>query len=349
MSKTPREEISYTKIYKNLDLEKKHKISNTAPTQTLNKDVRYCLDDFDLQFLEEIKKQLSIEIEPEAFEFVIDRLEKEWHSILQKQVDENFSRLLPEDCCDICTFPESGENIIIVCQGCGISVHRDCYGSSYDRDEVFICLSCTYIDKNPVCMFCGSEDGIMKLTTDCRWGHLTCVLFDETLDFDNPHSREPIDITKYIENKSVCIFCKNDQGTTVHCSYGYCPNTYHVSCGLSKTYFDVSNLVSYCEEHNPLKVRSLFSTSNVFLKNVAGYKKLNLPPAIRKLKGLSKRKQTIVTEIYKTEPYVSVSILNEILSNGPNQKIIEIICAYWKLRKSENSMFLLNSLRLRFD
>ncbi|EOB13713.1 Bromodomain-containing protein 1 [Nosema bombycis CQ1] len=367
MTKKPREEISYEDIYENLDVKAKREIkfsgdhkfninkeeclTSSCPLIYLDQnnfsseDVDYCLDEYDL-------KNFDFEnVDLDAFEFAIDRLEKDFHENLKTEIKEKFIKLEPEDRCDICTFEEIDDNLILICQGCGISVHRDCYGSSYDEDEVFICLSCYYFYLNPVCMFCPEKGGLMKMTTDCRWGHVTCVLFNEFLDFDNPNSKEPIDLSRYKECQGSCIFCEDTFGTKVQCNYGLCPNFYHVSCGLDKIYFDMNNNVTYCDEHNPQKSKSIFSNSHNFLKSVVGYRKLSNPPLIRKKNPLSKSKNTILMEILNTKPYVSDSVFSLIFKKDyfKDKKALEKICEYWKQRKQKDTSLRMPQLNLFFD
>ncbi|EJW01992.1 hypothetical protein EDEG_03555 [Edhazardia aedis USNM 41457] len=116
--------------------------------------------------------------------------------------------------CDICTFPEtSQQNIILTCNGCLINVHQECYGVpnlekySYLEDvkhkffflnKLWFCRKCLFFpEDNPKCKYCPVKGNAFKMIYKTkRWAHILCAKFIENIGFANTVFLEPIEELK---------------------------------------------------------------------------------------------------------------------------------------------------------
>lgn len=324
---------------KSLDIFKKQKITietDIVKTSYKENQVDYCIDDTDKQIID------LFNIDTDLFENIIDMLEKEWFKIQQEKISKCDILEIDDDFCDVCTYKGDQNDPLLICQGCGIPVHRDCYGSSFSEEEFFLCQRCIYYNIDTKCIFCHSNDGIVKITENCNFGHILCVLFDPSLDFDNQNSKEPIYLKNYKKVTDQCVFCKKDFGTKIECSYGLCMNVYHLCCSLDKVYYDIKNQISYCAEHDPTKKRNVFSSS-VNINNYKGYQICKYDIKIRKKLEMRKISETDYFKILKEKPKISCKIYN-LLSDKANQNVLDIVCKYWLIKKEKNAYPLISNL-----
>lgn len=306
--------------------------------------IDYCMDSKDLKFCEESKIG-----DFDIFESVMDKLDKEWYKIKDKEL-KKIKKIIPEEFCDVCVRKETEDDPILVCQGCSISVHRDCYGSSFAKEEFFLCQCCIFYYLEPICKFCGFKNGTMKLTDNFKFGHILCVLFDKSLDFDNPISKEPIYTKDYKILKGKCIFCNSNDSeyTKLECSYGICMNVYHLGCSLDKTYFDINNKISYCPLHDPSKSKNMFTSSASFRNLYSGYVKLSENPLIRKKVDLTLWRDTDYKKIIKSDPKILEKNLNE-LELSFDKKMVDKISKYWTVKRTTNKRYGISYLRHKLD
>lgn len=162
--------------------------------------VEYDLDLEDKAWLEQLYndtplEQLSSEI-PNAFEFIIDNLEKEWFEYSRKSAGPNLHSTVNTDVpCDICGESDcENSNAIVFCDGCDLAVHQDCYGVPYIPEGQWLCRKCMLSPAHPVeCIFCPNEGGAFKQTSTNHWAHLTCALWIPEVSFGNTVYMEPIE------------------------------------------------------------------------------------------------------------------------------------------------------------
>jgi NuA3 HAT complex component NTO1 len=358
----PREERSYKSIYGDLDIFLKHKVVCDCPSVhdnvpetslcslegmqcTNNKqylpeykdtqifdEIVYSSDRYDMQYL----GHSSTKIAREKFEIIMDRLEKEWFLFVQRLINNYVNPIEPADCCSICTHSGEEDGAIVVCQGCNVSMHQDCYGVQ-EINDFWICRSCIYYRQMAKCMFCPSLDGCLKQTSDNKWGHVLCVEFNKTLSFAHPAAKEPIDVDDYVR-KERCVFCTNAHGTVIGCAYFMCSRKYHATCALEKCYFDMNNKVSYCDNHDPL-CRWKYSAKVLPLKYF-GYKRLSNRPRIRKKKPEAQPRQTLFMKMCNLVPLVTPQMFSRLVANDLCGDEIEYdlmnVCEYWETKRRQN-------------
>ncbi|KMV65367.1 PHD zinc finger domain-containing protein [Encephalitozoon cuniculi EcunIII-L] len=347
----PREEHSYKAIYRNLELSRMHRVvSDHVPMseekhegkKTIDEEqprglfesVIYRLDGYDQRYL----RESAIDVSEDAFELIVDRLEKEWFFFVHGLVDRHVKPIEPASFCDICTRHTSTHNeALVVCQGCEICVHESCYGIQ-DLSSFWLCRKCIYGEYQIRCSFCISSDGIFKQTSDNRWGHVLCAMFNRFLSFGHLLSKDPIDVSSYLE-ESGCLFCNEFGGTAIHCSYFMCTRKYHVGCALDKCYFDLNNGISYCIDHDPLK-RNPYELGYGRMNGLRyfGYEKLRNPPAIRRKVRMARPRATLFMKLCKLQPVATPSVLSRVEACDLKEKDsvnIFKVSRYWELKRKE--------------
>jgi NuA3 HAT complex component NTO1 len=358
--KLPREEQSYRDIYEDLDVDEEHELLFSGPKAprprnrrmeatdsngTGNREykeaahssgtgldaVRYKMDEHDLEIYGRLGAKARV------FELVMDRLEKEWFLFRQRLINEHVELLFPDGPCDVCTDATcDDENLLVACQGCGLVVHEDCYGVR-NYGEFWLCRECTCSGERAVCCFCGTGDGALKQTADLQWGHVLCALFNKSLFFANPVSREPIDVDGELSAER-CIYCHERTGATIGCAYFMCRERYHVACGVGRLYFDLNNRVSYCGKHDPTKRSLRFGSQRMFSLQYLDYEELPLRPKIRRRLELQRREDTLFLKITKMKPKMLESVASRIsicdLGDGNAGETVMRIYEYWMAKRN---------------
>lgn len=349
----PREERSYEVLYDDLEVFAKHMIkakpmlaekagdgsnSDNISVRTIetNKErmdiVTYRMDGQDLQYV----RSSGLGIEEDVFELIIDRLEKEWFVFVQRLINEYVEPMEPRTPCDICTGSMDEENnVLVICQGCSLVVHEDCYGVQ-DQVRFWLCRRCVYYGEQVMCLFCPSTNGGFKQTSDLRWGHVTCTMFNKSLSFDNPVSRDPIDVGSY-KRETGCSFCDEENGTVVPCSYFMCKARYHVSCALDKCYFDLNNEISYCKEHDPLGSLGRGESRHIYSLRYFDYERLRYPPRIRRRVQPKEFEPSLFLTLCRLEPLATKSMVSRILlydlGDEKLQDVLAVVSRYWESKR----------------
>ncbi|AFN83803.1 PHD zinc finger-containing putative transcriptional regulator [Encephalitozoon romaleae SJ-2008] len=345
----PREERSYKSIYDGIDLLRMHHIvadgihppeEKLKKKQTIQEEqgkdffesILYKVDSYDRHYLHGSHPNVSENV----FELIMDRLEKEWFFFVQGLVTRYVKPLRPSSFCDICTkYTSENDKALVVCQGCEICVHENCYGIQ-DLSDFWLCRRCIYREDSKECSFCISTNGVFKQTSDNKWGHVLCVMFNRSLSFGHPLSKEPIDVGSYTK-ESGCLFCDEVRGTVICCSYFACSKKYHVPCALDKCYFDLSNRLSYCIVHSPLKENTCeLGHRKISAMKRFGYEKLSHPPIIRKKVPMACPKPTLFSKLSNLQPIATPSIIWRIKTydlKGKYGKDMLKILKYWELKR----------------
>ncbi|WEL37934.1 ePHD domain-containing protein [Encephalitozoon hellem] len=345
----PREEHGYKSIYRDIDLLRMRRVITDSVyrpckklegKQTIRKEQRrdffestlYRIDAYDRHYLH----LSNLDISESIFELIMDRLEKEWFFFIRGLVARHVKQAKPSSFCDICTrYMSENDEALVVCQGCEICVHENCYGIQ-DLSNFWLCRKCIYGESLGECSFCVSSNGAFKQTSDNKWGHVLCAIFNRSLSFGHPLSKDPIDVSSY-RKESGCLFCDEGRGTVIHCSYFACPKKYHVSCALDKCYFDLRNSLSYCTFHSPSKRNPYelgyrkINTSNRF-----GYERLRNPPIIRKKVPMGCPKPTLFSKLNSLQPIAIPSIVSRIkIHDLKDRHDVDIskVLRYWELKR----------------
>ncbi|KAL4402205.1 MOZ/MORF histone acetyltransferase complex protein [Malassezia pachydermatis] len=204
------------------------------------------MDEQDQQWLDtlnaERRKEQLDPISYEAFEIIIDRLEKEWFALV-KRIPSRFSigaamddDEFPEDSyCAICDDNECENlNAIVFCDGCNLAVHQECYGVPYIPEGQWLCRKCTVSPDRPVsCVLCPNEGGAFKQTTEGAWAHLLCAMWIPETGVGNTVYMEPIDGIKAIPKarwRLRCYLCNKKGGACIQCEHRSCFTAFHVMC-----------------------------------------------------------------------------------------------------------------------
>lgn len=369
----PREERSYEVLYNGLDLLAEHDVkagSHTPNEMRIEEEhpgaiydeaakqeeekalntVMYSMDEADLSYLE----RSGLKMFEDTFELIIDRLEKEWFLFVQDLINKYVTPIEVRGYCDVCTGAQNEEDdILLICQGCHLVVHEDCYGIQSPSD-FWLCRKCLLQETKVTCSFCPSVDGAFKQTSDLRWGHVTCSLFNKTLSFGHPTSKDPIDVDRY-KRETGCQFCEDANGTVISCSYFMCKERYHVSCALDKCYFDINNRISYCIEHDPLRNFHLNGSRAVYSLKYFDYERIRYTPKVRKKVRLTEAKASLFMRLCNLAPAATKAMISRILKHDIKDKEVESdlerVSKYWqaKRRASNDSLLELSDLRFGND
>eukprot|EP01006_Ploeotia_vitrea_P050789 TRINITY_DN67502_c7_g4_i1.p1 TRINITY_DN67502_c7_g4~~TRINITY_DN67502_c7_g4_i1.p1 ORF type:complete len:1669 (-),score=925.38 TRINITY_DN67502_c7_g4_i1:37-4695(-) len=188
-----------------------------------------------------------------------------------------------EDFCTVCSGELSlPDNPIMYCDGCDVTVHRECYGLAKEPRGGWKCELCSSSPskqtarsttarsraaaaKAKQCVLCPRTDLVMKrCASDNRgkFAHVACAIWMPGVSFQNESRRSGIQGTKNVERARTtlkCMICNKKQGACIQCSYRACPVSFHASCGIVHNmrgrkvhmFLDDSTdtLVAYCPKH----------------------------------------------------------------------------------------------------
>ncbi|GAB2271974.1 hypothetical protein Dimus_006804 [Dionaea muscipula] len=173
--------------------------------------------------------------------------------------------------CDICRRSETLLNPILICSGCKVAVHLDCYHSVKEHTGPWYCELCEELSlsRAPIvsprekpypiaeCCLCGTANGAFRKSKNGQWVHAFCAewVFESTFRRGQVNLVEGME--KVVMGSDVCCVCHRRSGVCVKCNYGNCQGTFHPSCGRSADYYMIVRNVSgklqhkaYCEKHS---------------------------------------------------------------------------------------------------
>ncbi|CAG8597760.1 17976_t:CDS:2 [Acaulospora morrowiae] len=151
---------------------------------------------------------------------------------------------IPQNPCKICGGfdPMNTQYSLMVCVGCQICVHTDCYGIS-DRKPMgrsWRCDPCLNgrirnaikVKKCVLCSHSEKENNAMKRTNGNNWAHVLCATFIPETSFYEPENVFLIMDVEDIKDQRwnvVCSICQKPGGACIQCSSS-CNKYFHVTC-----------------------------------------------------------------------------------------------------------------------
>ncbi|XP_053982612.1 bromodomain-containing protein homolog [Hylaeus volcanicus] len=322
--------------------------------EELDGEVEYDLDEEDTAWLSIVNERrlvsgLTPPLEPDTFELLMDRLEKE--SYFQQQSNGGGGVAADEDAvCCICMDGEcQNSNAILFCDMCNLAVHQDCYGVPYIPEGQWLCRRCLQSPSRAVdCVLCPNRGGAFKQTDrPAAWAHVVCALWIPEVRFANTVFLEPIDSIESIPAarwRLTCCVCKRRGfGACIQCHKSNCYAAFHVTCaqqaGLCMRMRTVQpangepmlvQKTAYCETHTPPDYQPSTNPADARRRAIANKKSSSAP----------------VISI----PTIPPERIQEIagLAEGLPKKsqLIQRLIAYWTLkRQNRNGVPLLRRLQ----
>lgn len=326
MAKFPREEISYKKIYKNLDLDRKLNIK--WPKIELPKEIVYVdenvplYNEKDVYIVDEYDEKFCLEnnLDLNYFSKIFFQLDKNFKNYIFEKI-KKIKIFKEEEPCDICGLSVENDNKkFVICQGCGLNVHDDCYGVPELCYKIWLCRKCIFYSEEGVCKLCESYGGALKKTNTGDWCHIVCASLMPEASFSNILLKEPIELDNIKPYEGTCFLCNKESKMLIKCSYLECKKLYHTKCCAEKFYSDLNNQVTYCYEHDPLKWPIEIKSRRNLFKDSEYYPELKNKIQIREVLPFFKNLENDFLKIVKSDPII---IFCE--KNNKNEKIFE----YW--------------------
>ncbi|TGZ52969.1 bromodomain-containing protein homolog [Temnothorax longispinosus] len=322
--------------------------------EELDGEVEYDLDEEDTAWLSIVNERrlasgLTPALEPDTFELLMDRLEKE--SYFQQQSNGGSGVAADEDAvCCICMDGEcQNSNAILFCDMCNLAVHQDCYGVPYIPEGQWLCRRCLQSPSRAVdCVLCPNRGGAFKQTDrPATWAHVVCALWIPEVRFANTVFLEPIDSVESIPQarwKLTCSVCKRKgAGACIQCHKSNCYSAFHVTCaqqaGLCMRMRTVQpangepmlvQKTAYCETHTPVDYQPSTNPVDARRRAIANKKSSSAP----------------VISIPTIPPERIREIANLAEGIPKRSQLIQRLIAYWTLKRQyRNGVPLLRRLQ----
>nr|XP_033198213.1 peregrin isoform X2 [Bombus vancouverensis nearcticus] len=322
--------------------------------EELDGEVEYDLDEEDTAWLSTVNERrlasgLSPPLEPDTFELLMDRLEKE--SYFQQQSNGGGGVAADEDAvCCICMDGEcQNSNAILFCDMCNLAVHQDCYGVPYIPEGQWLCRRCLQSPSRAVdCVLCPNRGGAFKQTDrPATWAHVVCALWIPEVRFANTVFLEPIDSIESIPAarwRLTCCVCKRrGSGACIQCHKSNCYAAFHVTCaqqaGLCMRMRTVQpangepmlvQKTAYCEAHTPSDYQPSTNPADARRRAIANKKSSSAP--------------VISIPTIPPERIKEIASLAEGLPK--RSQLIQRLIAYWTLKRQyRNGVPLLRRLQ----
>ena len=309
MARYPREEISYKKLYKSVDLDKPLNIEWAETPECNTTIVDETADQSDIDIHSWIPDQLDINfcnihsIDINIFYKIYHNLECVYDKLLKSRLKQ-LKPIEPSGYCDICGRIDilnnsDEEDQLIACNGCGITVHMECYGVSHSFGLFWFCSRCLFSDWSSPCLLCNNPNGIFKITDDNRWIHAVCACIHPDLSFSNLNYKDPVDLSDLISVCGICDICDQHSSFLINCSYDGCESKYHTGCAAEQLMCDLNNRRTYCTAHDTTTDREC-TISEQFEIN-GGYEELENGIFIRKKEKIKEKSSTEYKKIINNE------------------------------------------------
>ncbi|XVF64660.1 hypothetical protein PTKIN_Ptkin09bG0185800 [Pterospermum kingtungense] len=196
---------------------------------------------------------------------------EKYSNVIQSAAD--FSKEHPRSC-DICRRSETVLNPILVCSGCKVAVHLDCYRNVKESTGPWCCELCEelFLSRSSgasshnfwekpyraaECGLCGGITGAFRKSVDGQWVHAFCAewVLESTFRRGQVKPVEGMEIAS--RGVHICCICHHKNGVCIKCNYGHCQTTFHPSCARSAGFYMSVKLgggklqhKAYCEKHS---------------------------------------------------------------------------------------------------
>ncbi|KDR80942.1 hypothetical protein GALMADRAFT_241500 [Galerina marginata CBS 339.88] len=325
-----------------------HYIRHIEPLESdLAKIVEYDMDEQDQDWLDLVnvdrkKGQVDL-VMPEAFEIIMDRLEKEWFDLTKNIPKADFAMPSEDSTCAICDDSEGeNSNAIVFCDGCNLAVHQDCYGVPYIPEGQWLCRKCTVSPENPVsCYLCPNEGGAFKQTTHGEWVHLLCAIWIPETRVANEVFMEPVTGVERISKqrwKLRCSVCEVREGACIQCTKPSCFVAFHATCARKEKLLmpmksaqgaEPASLTCFCDRHLPTEQQEIRAAA------LEGEEEKHE----RTGANASKSARAYAKTYKPGPPLVPAIIVKRIMDYTARIKIrkkldfIQLMCRYWSLKR----------------
>ncbi|CAL0307848.1 unnamed protein product [Lupinus luteus] len=178
--------------------------------------------------------------------------------------------------CDICRRPETVSRPILLCSGCKVPVHLDCYSGVKETTRPWYCELCEDLSSRTSgasainfaekpyfiakCALCGDTHGAFRKSSDGQWVHAFCAewVFESTFKRGQANAVDGMETV--LKGVDLCCICRHKHGVCIKCNFGNCQTKFHPSCARSAgLYMNLSSAPSkphhkpqhkaYCERH----------------------------------------------------------------------------------------------------
>lgn len=183
-----------------------------------------------------------VQIHPQELAFLLDRFERCWDAVARSGPSSGRGHHAQSDqsqqcyACQVCgTQDTTPHNFLVLCEGCNLSAHQECYGIPLIPEGPWLCRLCSEGAENVQCVLCLQGGGAMKPTINPsgRWCHLICArLLGTEAAILNDAYLEPIDLGSICKERwgLICIFCRTKGGAPVQCDFRSCCRAMHAPC-----------------------------------------------------------------------------------------------------------------------
>lgn len=183
----------------------------------------------------------------------------------------DFSKEHPKSC-DTCRRSETILNPILICSGCKVAVHLDCYRSVKEFTGPWYCELCEDLSSRvsgqpsinswekpyfvAECGICGGTSGAYRKSSDGHWVHAFCAEWVLESTFRRGQVNAVEGMETLLKGVDTCCICRRKHGVCLKCSYGHCQTTFHPSCARSAGFYMNVRAAggklqhrAYCEKH----------------------------------------------------------------------------------------------------
>lgn len=289
-------------------------------------------------------------ISEDDFEFIIDRLERGWFFLSragQRWTSRRIeSRSAEELRCDICWDGETTlHNLIVICEGCDIPVHQECYGVPLIPEGPWLCRKCYLGIDDAKCSLCPWQTGAFKQTTNTLlpWCHLLCaIMLGGEAQILNSTYQEPIDINQiHPERWSLtCQACRQKKGAPIQCSIKSCHTALHPKCARAiGCFLDYQAGLLKCWRHSGVESNN----NNGIIPSSGRDKGSPFPPTIQidAIESMNKPQKNSRAKPFQNPiaPQVLIdALLRQKVCTGMPEKqrlgAVEVVARYWSLKRT---------------
>ena len=165
--------------------------------------------------------------------------------------------------CAVCNDGENYEDDdIVICSGCDLPVHQNCYGIPTIPEEDWFCDVCIHRRSSMAkvqCVLCIMEGGALKQADTGEWVHVACAQWIPETYVGGGKLMKPImglgDIL--VDRKKIkCWLCGQRNGACIQCGESKCTLGAHVTCLFKYGRIlerleaeDGYSLFFYCDRH----------------------------------------------------------------------------------------------------